>query len=261
MPINPLNEPFRIGIRPLSPDNWLVVDERLASYRAQKIALLDTAFSTVYATTEGMLDSESEVLDAVRHWLQTHAPDALTGFVETEMRSPLVQACLMINEDIAIMRRTSEGWKLGCGCICFPSLWKIADKVGRVLADVHSPVPGFGRGTRQARVIERMFDNLRENEPVVRFNYSVHDHATLHLSDSRESRAQPLADAVTKSHYIRGERQTLTRMPGSGDVVFTIDTSHQQISEMNDKERRTIESHLSRLSGEELLYKGFVKEK
>lgn len=83
MPLNPLNQPFRIGIRPLSPDNWLVVDERLASYRAQKIALVDTALPTVYATTEGMQDSETEVLEAVRLWLQNYAPDALTDCVET----------------------------------------------------------------------------------------------------------------------------------------------------------------------------------
>ena len=261
MPLNPLNQPFRIGIRPLSPDNWLVVDERLASYRAQKIVLVDTALPTVYATTEGMQESEKEVMEAVRLWLQNHAPDALTDYVETQTRSSLVQACLMINEDIAIMRRFSEGWKLSSGCICFPSLWNIADKVGRVLADVHSPVPGFGHATRQAHVIEQMFDNLRVNEPVVRFNYSVHDQARLHLPDSRESRKLPLENVVSDSHYIRSERQTLTRMPGSGDVVFTIDTSHRQIGDLTDEERQMIESHLPRLSDEELHYKGFVKEK
>ena len=261
MPIIPLNKPFRIGVRPLSPDNWLIADERLAGYRAQKAALVDSALATVYATTDGMQDSETEVLEAVRYWLQTHAPDALTGFVETESRSPLVQACLMINEDVAIMRRSRDGWVLSSGCICFPSLWTIAEKIGRVLADVHSPVPGFGSGTRQARIIEQMFDNLRENEPVVRFNYSVHDHATLHLPDSRESRVTLRSDALKDTHFVRGERQTLTRMPGSGDIVFTIDTSHRPISELHHEDQRTIESHLAGLSDDELQYKGLVKER
>jgi len=112
-----------------------------------------------------------------------------------------------------------------------------------------------------SRFIEQMFDNLRVNEPVVRYNYSVHDHARLHLPDSRESRKLSLENVVTDSHFIRSERQTLTRMPGSGDVVFTIDTSHRQIGKLSDEERRTIESHLPHLSDEELHYKGFVKEK
>ncbi len=258
MPTNPLNTPFRIGVRPLAPASWLLIDDRLSEYRERKSDLFESSFSEVYATTEGMLDSELEVLDSVRSWLREHAPAALLGFEETESRSALAQACLMINDDLAIMRHSATGWILASACICFPSLWTLRDKIGRVLADVHAPVPEFNVGSRHARIIEQMFDKLREGEPIVRYNYSIHDHNELHLPDSRDSRTIELTNVLQDFYFVRTERQTLSRMPISGDIVFTIDTSHRSASDLSIEEKRIIESQLAALSPKELAYKGLV---
>ena len=59
-----------------------------------------------------------------------------------------------------LMRRGEDGWRLAAASLCFPSSWSLEEKFGRPLQDIHTPVPGFGRGTRTADIIHRIFDNL-----------------------------------------------------------------------------------------------------
>jgi len=105
-----------------------------------------------------------------------------------------------------------------------------------------------------------MFDKLRVGEPVVRFNYSIHDHDKLHLPDSRESCDLAIEKAMQGTNFIRSERQTLTCMPVSGDIVFTIDTSHRRVDDLSEQDKRVVESHLTSLSSKERQYKGFVEQ-
>jgi hypothetical protein len=128
------------------------------------------------------------------------------------------------------MRRGEDGWRLAVASLCFPSSWSLEEKFGRPLQDIHTPVPGFGRGTRTADVIHRIFDNLAVELPVERLNWSLQANPDLYQplsNDARIDRAQarpsrfPGAD-VAESAFIRVERQTLRKLPASGDILFTI---------------------------------------
>jgi hypothetical protein len=90
-------------------------------------------------------------------------------------------------------------------------------------------VPGFSAGTRNAELIERMFDRL-QGQAVWRLNWSIAVDPSLYLplstverkdrADRRASRF-PTEDPVA-SAFIRVERQTLRKLPVSGDILFTI---------------------------------------
>jgi len=128
------------------------------------------------------------------------------------------------------MRRGDEGWRLVAASLCFRSSWSLEEKFGRPLQDIHTPVPGFGRGTRTADIITRIFDKLQVAQPVERMNWSLQAGAALYMPLSNAGRIEravgkpsrfPEADAAANA-FIRVERQTLRRLPKSGDVLFTI---------------------------------------
>lgn len=92
---------------------------------------------------------------------QREAALAARDRVGSEDHPPLLAASLLVQEDLALMRRGEDGWRLAAASLCFPSPWSLAGKFGRPVDEIHGPVPGFGPGSRPAGPIARMFDNLR----------------------------------------------------------------------------------------------------
>ena len=141
---------------------------------------------------------------------------------------PLKAASLLVQEDLILMRRGDDGWRLAAGSLCFPSSWTLTEKFGRPLHEYIAPVPGFGPGTRNNELISRMFDKL--HQPVQRFNWSIQAGDALYhpLSHSgrverAEQRPSKFGDAdLNAAAFIRVERQTLRKLPASGDILFTI---------------------------------------
>jgi hypothetical protein len=81
----------------------------------------------------------------------TIVPAGLTYRIDEFAAQPLELACRLIQDDLVIMRKGEGGYRIAAAAVCFPSTWVLADKFGKAIADVHGPVPGFERGTRQAR--------------------------------------------------------------------------------------------------------------
>ena len=90
-------------------------------------------------------------------------------------------------------------------------------------------MPGFGRGTRTADLINRMFDKLaverRSSAQLVapgrRRPLPSAVERCAHRPRAGTPVAFPGAD-VAASAFIRVERQTLRKLPASGDILFTI---------------------------------------
>ena len=224
--------PFTIGLKPLDLARWIEVDRHRDAYLAEKRRLYDEIPDKIFVAEEGTKAAQQEVLELIAGHLQRHLPalgaDGAPGSPRSE--PPLRIASLLVQEDLVLMRRGDDGWRLAAASLCFPSSWSLEEKFGRPLQDIHAPVPGFGRGTRTADLIHRIFDNLAVEQPVERFNWSLQAGADLYQPLSNVARAGrararpsrfPQAD-VAANAFIRVERQTLRRLPGSGDILFTI---------------------------------------
>ena len=234
---------FAIGLKPLELDRWIEVDENLLPHLAEKRRLYAEIPGSVFVEEEASRDAQREELDMLASHLPAKFPathrhsgevvtvvgapydDALAGLAE----APLVAASLLVQEDLILMRRDESGWRLVAGSLCFPSSWKLTEKFGRALQDIHAPVPGFGPGTRPAELINRMFDGL-QGQAVERYNWSIQSGDALYhpLSDRQRvdratSRPSKFPDGDVNAHaFIRVERQTLRKLPASRDVLFTI---------------------------------------
>jgi hypothetical protein len=201
-----------MGTRALEEARWLVVDERRDEELACKRQLIDERADAVVASLPGSEVADAEVADAVA---------AACGAALDPGRAPLVAAALLVQEDLCVLQRDDAGgWRLTSGVVCFPSMWRLADKIGLPVAEVHGPVPAYAE--ELAARVDRFIDRLRADHPVWRRNWLVHACDELHLPEpppiGRESPAVP--DGL----WLRSERQTLRRMPQTDAVVFTIRT-------------------------------------
>ncbi|MEM7290360.1 MAG: DUF3445 domain-containing protein, partial [Pseudomonadota bacterium] len=188
--------PFGIGLRPLDLTNWIEVDDRLGFYLGEKQRLMREIPDLVWAGDHASEIAQQEVLDLLVTHLLGLFPEiyalredvvSIAGFGEIDLgdpsRPPLLTAALLIQEDLVLLRKTEDGWRLVAASVCFPSSWVLREKIGKVMHDVHQPVPGFHSGTRNAVMIERIFDNLLIDQPVERFNWSVYNDDELYHDD------------------------------------------------------------------------------
>lgn len=205
---------FRIGLRPFDMDEWLDFDSSFEAFMAEKKRLMKDIPRKVFQAEVGTQDTQEEVLTLISNYLQKHD----LPMQETDVSdAPLLKAAMMVQEDLVIMRKSDAGWRLVAGSVCFPSSWALQEKVGLPLHDVHGPVPDFNKGTRNASMIERIFDNLQTGIPVERFNWSVYNDAALYHDDRSSEHMNQETDC-----FLRVERQTLTKLAISGDILFTI---------------------------------------
>ncbi|HEV7318252.1 MAG TPA: DUF3445 domain-containing protein [Ensifer sp.] len=232
-PYDGSSKPFTIGLAQLDPDRWIEPDEQLKHYLDEKKRLLRQARSTVFAAADGSEDAQRELLAVLSDHLAARFPEIYRRDGNTmvvggervalEGDAPLVIAGSLVQDDLVIMIRDDDGWRLKAGYVAFPSSWSLGEKYGRTMDEIHTPVPGFEHGTRNAELIARMFDNLPPGRFVERFNWAVNVDGGLHLPKSKSEGVAAEAIALTEERtFIRIERQTLRKLPETGALVFTI---------------------------------------
>jgi hypothetical protein len=187
---------------------------------------------------------------------------------------PLNTASLLVQEDLILMRRSENGWRLVAGSLCFPSSLSLEEKFGRPLHRIHEPVPAFGPGTRNAGMIARIFDSMQVEQPVVRYNWTLQSGADLYQSlsdqqriDRAESRPSKFpGDERLATAFIRVERQTLRKLPVSRDILFTIRICLDPLQILNEHPDRHriacgFADQLTALDIAQLDYKGLTADR
>lgn len=276
--------PFTIGLKPFDPRDWIEIDGELERCLTEKDRLFDAVPDRVFMARADTVEAQREVRDELlRHLLQrfpdTYRRAADEVFVGDRGRrvqiraddpAPLKTVSLMIAEDLVLMRKCDDGWRLVAASLCFPSSWSLAEKFDRPLDAIHDTVPGFGPGTRTAGMIGRIFDNLKVELPVERRNWSLQENAELHhprSKDLRDAGAEAeggfLAGMAPSDVFVRVERQTLRKMPASGDILFTIRIHLDPISVLEGHPdgpalARGLAAQLDALEADQLAYKGLT---
>lgn len=220
---------FTIGLLSLDPDRWIQPDGMLQLYLDEKRKLAASQRDDVFRATADSLPAQRECLRLIVDHLESRHPhlcrrdgSAITLAGQTidlddEAIPPLMRAGFLIQDDLVIMKRREAGWFIAAAHLCFPSSWSLAEKFDRPMEEIHAHVPGFQGGTRNAALINRIFDNLLPGQPAERFNWSINWRQKLHHPETGRNDAASPDEAV-----IRVERQTLTRLPETGNIVFTI---------------------------------------
>jgi dimethylamine monooxygenase subunit A len=271
-------KPFTIGLKPLDPAEWIEIDHNLKIYLTEKQRLYSEERDNVLAAMHGTKAAQLEILEMLVAYLPQRFPEtyrlngtameiASGNFRVDLSNASLATAGLLVQEDLVIMGRSPEGWRLMAASLCFPSAWNLHEKLGRLMHEVHGPVPGFNKDTRNAGLIERMFDNLRVEQPVIRWNWTLFGEDTLYLPGEEKRMTRRFGDGPVADHvFMRLERQTLRKLPKSGEILFTIRTHIDPVDVLEhhtDGPRlaAAIAEQVKVLTPGELAYKGLTGER
>lgn len=205
-----------MGTRSLPEERWLVIDDEREAQLARKQALLGSAHDAVTGSADGSQEASAEAARLVSE---------AVGLPLDPGRDPLEAAALLVQEDLCVLTRGVGGWVLVAGVVCFPSLWRLPDKVSLHVTAVHRPVPGYD--TELAARVDRVLDRLRPERPVWRRNWLLHDSPELHLPEPPPSHGPP---SVPGDLWLRSERQALRRLPETDAVLFTIRTQQAPLA-------------------------------
>lgn len=166
---------------------------------------------------------------------------------------PMATAGRLVQDDLAIMfEKPDNQYYLLAGSILLAGFWRLSDKFGMPLSEIHTSgdVPGFK--TKLEKGMMNFFRRVQPAQPVLRNNYFIQVDDNLAWSHSIGSE-DPVSEedgGVSKQahgwssaeknkaiehHYFRSERQSLRRLPRSGGVVFTIRTYFEPITKVADE--------------------------
>ncbi|MET0440015.1 MAG: DUF3445 domain-containing protein [Devosia sp.] len=269
---------FQIATKPLDPADWLDPNADMAAQLAEKARLHKTHLAEIFAELPESRPAQAELLSLLFDYLPTRFPHLWpkreqgllvvpTGEVVDLAGIPLLQAAKLVQDDLLILSRTQPGWRLVAASLSFPSSWVLAEKIGKVLDAIHDPVPGFGPETRPAQLMARMFDALRPEAPMIRWNWSLYgDSRLFHPDVSGPDKPRFGTGDRADSVHLRIERQTLRKLPETGAIVFTIRISLVDLDTfagLPDAKALAGQLHtqLLALTAEQLDYKGLTRER
>jgi hypothetical protein len=138
---------------------------------------------------------------------------------------PLDLAGRLVQEDLCLMQLESatDQYRLVGASVCFPTRWRLAEKMGQSLGNIHIPVPDYE--AQLDSTMDRFFARLKVERPVWRLNWSLIDNPALFQPrghGQRDHNAAITAHNAGDMLWLRMERQTLRRLPRTHDILFTI---------------------------------------
>jgi hypothetical protein len=202
------------GLKPIPPEAWLEPDTEAGVWLDEKRALMRSHRRDVF----GAIGADAEMAELAAQ------VSAVKGEAEEDWPTPLEAAASLVSDDLCLLCSSTDGlWRLKAASLCAPTFWRLDEKLGEPLGGLHAPVPGANPGLVSR--ISRMFDALRPGQVLERFNWTVQ------AGDARFAPSQAASKALAASTpdeaaldtlFQRVERQTISKLPETGAVVFTI---------------------------------------
>ena len=225
------HDPLRMGVAAIDVRHWFERCDDYAAQMAEKEGLLAARRDEVFAILPQAEAPARELLAAVVRWCIETDPAAFAREgdalrrpdgrrIPLEGKHPLEAAALLVQEDLCILQPDAAGTLVLTGaCLCFPSRWRLADKLGHPMLAIHGPVPGLN--AKIGATIDRFLAGLKAGNIYTRTNWSLTTDPALF---------QPVAlphDPITAREagehvFYRVERQTLRSLSETGAVLFGI---------------------------------------
>ncbi len=245
---------FQLGLRPIEPNRWILIDADYAAIMREKRERLAAFAQHYYRTLPGSLAAQRELRERVAAHLVADYPErferagSILTAPGTEMRcdlgddsiEPLLQLSNMIQEDFMLIEEVE-----GAGCITaasnvYSSSGRLVAAVGRDIDWAHEPVPNLT--AKLGPRIHRVLDSVHAATPCERFNWQLTPMATIFFphDDPHAANAQAMHRIRDSIHgnpalagellWIRVERQTLVRLPDTRAVAFSLHTYSDRLS-------------------------------
>jgi hypothetical protein len=226
-----------MGLMAQDPSELIELDDLYPAQMAERRRLLAEQRDEVLIARPGAEAASAELLARLGDHLPRRYPgvfsrtgDVLVNHVTDETwdlaapgLAPLEVAGRLAQDDFCLIEPTEAGPVLMAGVVCFPTRWRLAEKIGRVLPSVHENVPFYGE--RLARPVDRFMAHLRPGKLAMRLNWSIVDDPALFQLGGKFRGAVDTrvnADNAGEALWLRVERQSLSLLETSGFVLFAI---------------------------------------
>ena len=235
---------LRMGTRTLGDRPWVFTAGDVEGELAQRRELIETRAPEVLAEPAESLEPARELVQLV----------VGGGLSVADGPSPLRRLGVSLQEDFCLLERSEIGWDLRAAVLCFPSRWRLRDKIDRPLTDVHGPVEGYADAL--ADRVNRLIDGLGDRI-VLRRNWFLHPDPSLFQPD-RPAGGDPTigSESCGSELHVRSERQTLRLLPQSQWCVFTIRIEQCSLGDAVNRRPAAFSEWISNASSEHAEHRG-----
>jgi hypothetical protein len=238
--------PARMGLTARPLEEWFTPQPGDAVVLAERAVLIACKRDAVVATLP-------ESRDAVTELARMLAERNLCGSTEDDPRATMESLGRAIAEDICVLTRHGEGYRLTAAALCFPNRWRLSEKLGHGLTAVHGPVPDYAASL--AAPVDRFLDRLRPMRLFVRENWGLATQAERHLPDP----IPPVDISKPDASFVRIEAQSFVKLPETEAVIFAIRTTITPWRDVAENQRAALLTAIAGLSPAWLDYKSIVR--
>jgi hypothetical protein len=115
------------------------------------------------------------------------------------------------------------------GCVCFPSSWRLSEKIGQPIEFIHGPVPGLNASIGVS--IHKFLSQLKPGVAWQRTNWGLS--ASPEFNQHPDRRIAPLKGSVHLHEvWLRVEHQALIALPRTGGILFGIRIAVHPLAEV-----------------------------
>src|SRR5690348_695140 len=259
---------FQLGLRPIRPESWILIGADHTELMRQKHDRLNRFRPYYYRTLPESLPAQRELRNRVTaHLLSDHSESfQRTGSVVRSVLTnqtldpnddsiePLLQLSYMIEEDFMLLDEGGGTPRITAAANAYSSSGRLVTSVGHDMEWTHAPVPQLTQklGSKITRVIR----SVHAATPCERFNWQLTPMASVFFphDDPHAANAAAMQHISAELHrdparaaellWIRVERQTLSRLPNSNTVAFSLHTYSDPLSsiqsDLDARQRVTI---------------------
>lgn len=216
---------LRVGARTLPDDQWVSVpDDDWAPTLAMKQQLLRDRYGEVVGYDECAKDACEEAARGILESFNVSPSDQ-------EGIDALIDAAAAVADDLCILIPDENGVaRLRAAVLCSPNRWRLAEKLGGTMTQIHAPVARYEEDLRSP--VDAVITRLHPDRSLWRVNWGIANHPSLFQPD-----IPPATPEMNPADmWVRAEWQTLRRLPETGAVLFTIRTFVESARDFFERE-------------------------
>jgi dimethylamine monooxygenase subunit A len=247
---------FQLGLRPIRPENWILIGAGHAEMMRQKCERLANQRQCYYRTLPTSLPAQRELRERIVAHLAADHPQSFekigsvvrslitrqTLDLDDASTEPLMQVSYLIEEDFMLLEEIEGTIQITAASNAYSSSGRLVGSVGHDVEWAHEPVPQLTR--KLGGKINRVLGSIHADTPCERFNWQITPMATVFFphDDPHAANAAAMREVLVELRrdparageflWIRVERQTLMRLPDSNAVAFSLHTYSDPLSSM-----------------------------
>lgn len=153
-------------------------------------------------------------------WVAPFRQPSSDPSLSADPRTAVIELGTSLVADFVLLERAADGlFHVAAGCVCFPSSWRLQDKLGMTLQEVHAVVPGLNAALGMR--IDQLLAGLKPGKCIGRSNWGLAASPELNQHPDRGLPA-PTAESPPEALWLRREDQLLAVLPESQGIVFGI---------------------------------------